>query len=37
MPTHIKVKTVSGQKYPEIVGYTYPEKETFDPNEEIPF
>lgn len=37
MPTHIKVKTVSGQKYPEIVGYIYPEKEPFDPNEEIPF
>ena len=37
-PTSITVRTVSGEKYPKIVGYRYPEK-THQPyeQEEIPF
>lgn len=37
-PTHITVRTVSGEKYPKIIGYRYPEKkpQPFE-QEEIPF
>lgn len=37
-PTHITVRTVSGEKYPKIIGYRYPEKQQDLPSlDEIPF
>lgn len=38
-PSHITVRTVSGEKYPKVVGYRYPEKQPQPQieQEEIPF
>ena len=37
-PTHITVRTVSGEKYPKIIGCRYPEKQQDLPSlDEIPF
>ena len=38
-PSHITVRTISGEKYPKVVGYRYPEKQPQPQieQEEIPF